>query len=143
MKSLLKFGVVLAALAAIGALFDAPHDYAKRGVAWAQTQLLEGTVLSGRLYSAGSKPTTVTCTIADGATNMFGRVTAVGVTTCTITFVTNGGAAAAWTGGAPVCIVNDETGTRAAMSTTVTTTTLVVAGVTAADIFTYACFGRS
>lgn len=132
----------IAALAFAGA-FDIPREYAKRGAAWAQAQMLEGTVFAGRWYSGGAKPTTVTCTIADGATNMFGRVTAVGVTTCTITFVANGGAAAAWTGGAPVCMVNDETATRAAMTTAVTTTTLVVAAVTSGDIFTYACFGRT
>lgn len=105
-------------------------------------QLGPNATVLDRMVFSGNKPTTVTCTIADGATNTQGRVTAVGVTTCTITFVAAFGQAAAWAF-APVCFVQDETAVRAAMTVATTTTTLVVAAVTSGDIFTYFCVGRT
>lgn len=130
------FGTLIAgALALIGA--TAPL--------WSQTgpQLGPGAVLIDRLSASGGKPTTATCTIADGATNTQGRVTAAGgATSCVITFVASNGQAAAWAF-APVCIVVDETAVRASMTTAVTTTTLTVGAVTTADVFTYFCIGRT
>lgn len=145
----MKIRTKLLALAALGFLaaavspFGALHEPMLRGAAYAQSQLLNGTVFFGRMYSAGAKPTTVTCTIQDNSTNRRGRVTAAGgATSCVITFVAEQGAAAAWTGTSPpVCVVVDETAVRASMTTAVTTTTLTVGALTTADIFVYMCEG--
>lgn len=137
MKNFFRSLVLAGALAAL-ALVGSQVPPIRNAVAQVGTQLNEGTVFTGRYYTQGGKPTTVTCTIADGSTNTAGRVTAAGgATSCVITFVANQGSTAAWLGGAPYCMVVDETAVRASMTTAVTTTTLTVSALTTADVFTY------
>lgn len=81
------------------------------------------------LSSCGTSPT-----LATGSNDVHGVVTQGGSTTgCTITFGT------AYTN-APHCVVTNYTAANRAFTTTVTPTTLVIASLTASDVFAYACF---
>lgn len=89
-------------------------------------------ILSGGipvLSSCGTSPV-----LATGSSDGFGKVTlgSGGATGCTITFSITYNTA-------PECFIQDKTGVRASASTVTTTTTLVVAGLTAADVFAYQC----
>lgn len=95
------------------------------------------TTIGAQFNVGTAAPTGAPCTFVTGSTNTAGQVTAVGVTTCTITF-----GAPNWSF-APFCVATEVTAARALFISASSVSAITVSGLTAADVFNYICIGRA
>ncbi len=103
-------------------------------VAYAQTVLQDGSVVSGHLTSASPPPVGVGCTIAAGSTDMAGACLTT-ATSGTITFAKPFATA-------PVCLVVDITATPVIVYT-ISTTAITLGTVTSAHQLRWFCMGNA